>query len=148
MNLERIERLVKLFGRSCARELQVESEEWRLSLRRAPAASAEVPAFPLGQVSGESESDAHDPALISITAPLVGIFRQGHVRLQPGDCVQAGDPVGSIESMKILSPVLAAEGGEIEEALVEDGQPVEYGHQLFLLRPLSDRDAEAEEEEA
>jgi hypothetical protein len=34
-----------------------------------------------------------------------------------------------------LSPVLASEGGEIEEVLVEDGQPVEYGHQLFLLQP-------------
>jgi biotin carboxyl carrier protein len=67
------------------------------------------------------------------------------VRLQPGDRVEGGQPVGSIESMKILSPVQVPEGGEIVEVLVEDGQPVEYGHQLFLLRPGDGRESDGGE---
>ena len=147
MDLDRIERLIKLFGRSRARALHVESDGWHLSLRRAPAAPGESRGgrVPEGEAQPSIDSVPVSEGRVSITAPLVGIFRQGGVRLQAGDRVQAGEPVGSIESMKILSPVLASEGGEIEEVLVEDGQPVEYGHQLFLLQPLNGREMEEEE---
>lgn len=135
MDLERIERLVRLFERSHARELHVESEGWSLSLSRASVAAVST-AAPAEAPRAQPAEEAEQPTTrVSITAPLVGIFRQGGVRLQVGDRVEAGAPVGSIESMKILSPVLADEGGEIQEVLVEDGQPVEYGHQLYLLQP-------------
>jgi oxaloacetate decarboxylase alpha subunit len=144
MDLERIERLVKLFGQSHARELHLECDGWRLSLRQAEAAPLAVSPRPETEESVPEEGNATSPAeaLLSITALLVGIFRQGGVRLQPGDRVESGQPVGSIESMKILSPVQAPEGGEIAEVLVEDGQPVEYGHQLFLLRPEDGRESD------
>jgi biotin carboxyl carrier protein len=148
MDLDRIERLIKLFGRSCARSLQVESDGWQLSVRRSPTTPGAPSAPPLVDwaASTEPEISATDRPRVSITAPLVGIFRQGGVQFEPGDRVQPGEPVGSIESMKILSPVLAVEGGEVEEVLVEDGQPVEFGHQLFLLQPLNGMEnAEGEE---
>jgi biotin carboxyl carrier protein len=144
MDLERIERLVKLFGQSHARELHLESDGWRLSLCR----GADLPlSVSPGREPEESAPEGADSALpsealLSITAPLVGIFRQGGVRLQKGDQVENGQPVGSIESMKILSPVQAPQGGEIAAVLVEDGQPVEYGHQLFLLRPGDGRESD------
>src|SRR4051794_1735437 len=146
MDLDRIERLVRLFGRSHARELQVESKGWSLSLSRAntPVAAGVAPP---GEPPAAAAADerVQDSGRVTVTAPLVGIFRQGGVRLQPGDRVEAGAPLGSIGSMKILSPVLAAESGEIDEVLVEDGQPVEYGHQLFLLQPLNGRESDEAE---
>jgi biotin carboxyl carrier protein len=147
MDLDRIERLIKLFGRSRARELHVESDGWHLSLQREPAPHGEihVPSAPDAGTAIETGPPAASEGRVSITAPLVGIFRQGGVQLQAGDRVEAGEPVGSIESMKILSPVLASEGGEIEEVLVEDGQPVEYGHRLFLLQPLNGRESGEED---
>jgi biotin carboxyl carrier protein len=143
MNLQRIERLVMLFGESHARELHLESDGWRLSLRQAEAVPVAFSAGgePEERAPDEAASSLSAEALLSITAPLVGIFRQGGVRLQPGDLVESGQPVGSIESMKILSPVQAPEGGKIAEVLVEDGQPVEYGHLLFLLRPGDGRES-------
>jgi biotin carboxyl carrier protein len=147
MDLERIEKLIKLFGRSRARELQVESEGWHLTVRRvtAPPAAAAAPRNREEAAEPAGESPPSEAGRVSITAPLVGIFRQGGVQIQPGDRVEAGEPVGSIESMKILSPVLASEGGEIDEVLVEDGQPVEYGHRLFLLQPQNGREGEGGE---
>jgi len=68
------------------------------------------------------------------------------VRLAPGDWVEAGSAVGAIESMKILSPVVAETDGRIVEVLVEDGHPVEYGQPLFLVG-LGDG-LEQEEEES
>jgi biotin carboxyl carrier protein len=106
MDLDRIERLVRLFGRSHARELQVEREGWSLSLSRAnaPVAAGAAPPRETPVAAGADEP-GQDTTRVTITAPLVGIFRQGGVRLQPGDRVEAGAPLGSIESMKILSPV-------------------------------------------
>src|SRR6266550_3400503 len=103
MDLDRIERLIKLFGRSRARELHVESEGWRLSMSRSPAPAVGPVPSPLTDESPDAATEAGQtiPGLVGITAPLVGIFRQGGVQLQRGDRVEAGAPVGSIESMKI-----------------------------------------------
>src|SRR3954451_19011295 len=94
MDLDRIERLVRLFGRSHARELQVESKGWSLSLSRANtpvAAGVAPPGEPLAAAAADER--VQDSGRVTVTAPLVGIFRQGGVRLQPGDRVEAGAPL-------------------------------------------------------
>jgi biotin carboxyl carrier protein len=140
VDLDRVERLLRLFDGSRARELRVEAEGWRVAVRRGAVADglAAVPTA-FGGISGAVETPA-----LRITAPLVGIFRQGEARLSPGDRVRAGTTVGAIESMKILSPVFAAIDGRIEEVLVEDGHPVEYGEPLFLLQPVEEPEEEEE----
>jgi acetyl-CoA carboxylase biotin carboxyl carrier protein len=143
VDLERVERLLRLFDGSRARELRVEAEGWRVAVRRGAGSAAGQPS-PLA--FGGLSSAAEPPAL-RVTAPLVGIFRQGEIRLSAGDRVRAGTPVGAIESMKILSPVFAQTDGRIEEVLVEDGHPVEYGEPLYLLQPVEEPDGEEEEEE-
>lgn len=132
MNLDRVERVLRLFERSRAQELRVEAEDWRLAVRRGSGSRAGAAAAAPGP---ELETAAGlDASAIRITAPLVGIYRRGERSLAVGDLVEAGTPVGAIESMKILSPVFAEADGWIEEALVEDGHPVEYGQPLFVLR--------------
>jgi biotin carboxyl carrier protein len=146
MNLDRVEKLVRLFGGSRARELVVEAEGWQVTLRRNTTPAPEtLTSFPSPTLLDTADEDdlLVQPATTTITAPLVGIFRQGEMRLAPGDRVGAGSPVGGIESMKILNPVIAHVGGEVLEVLVEDAHPVEYGQALFVLLPLP----ESEEEE-
>ena len=134
MDLDRVEKLLRLFERSRAWELRVEAEGWRVAVRRGTGHGV-GPASPLPGSALEASSSAPEPrrSNLMISAPLVGIFRQGSVRLAPGDWVEAGSAVGAIESMKILSPVVAETDGRIEEVLVEDGHPVEYGQPLFLV---------------
>ncbi len=143
MDLERVEKLLSLFERSRAQELRVEADGWRIAVRRGlPCGPAPVaPAPDLELTIGEA--DSLGAPTFTVTAPLVGIFRAAGERLAPGDRVRAGGAIGAIESMKILSPVVSQTGGLIEDVLVEDGHPVEYGEPLFLLRPLDG----AEEEE-
>jgi acetyl-CoA carboxylase biotin carboxyl carrier protein len=144
VDLDRLERVLRLFERSRARELRVETESWRVAFRRGASAfggtTISGPATSLEAEYGGMETES---TTRRITAPLVGIFREAKDRLAPGDRVLAGTPVGAIESMKILSPVLAEADGLIEEVMVEDGHPVEYGEPLFSLRPL---EAPVEEE--
>jgi oxaloacetate decarboxylase (Na+ extruding) subunit alpha len=148
MNLERIEKLVKLFGGSRAEELTVEADGWNLRLRRNSGPTAALPAdTPMGPL--ENDLLVPEPPAIctvEVTAPLVGIFRQGEERLAPGDLVQSGAPVGAIESLKILNPVVAEVSGEVLEVLVEDGHPVEYGQPLFVVLPAPEPDVEEAEE--
>jgi acetyl-CoA carboxylase biotin carboxyl carrier protein len=136
MNVERIEALAKLLHGSRARELAIETETWRISLRKA--------ALPRLSLSGGLPSpppapgpEAEEAAPFWISAPLVGIFRQASPRVQVGDQVSEGQIVGALESMKILNPLVSERDGEVLELLVEDGQPVEYGQPLLHIRPLS-----------
>jgi acetyl-CoA carboxylase biotin carboxyl carrier protein len=50
-----------------------------------------------------------------------------------GDKVKEGDTVVLIEAMKTFNPITATKSGKIEEILVEDAQPVEFGEALFII---------------
>ena len=52
-----------------------------------------------------------------------------------GDVIQAGQVVCIVEAMKLMNEIEADISGEVVRALVENGQPVEYGQGLFALRP-------------
>lgn len=71
-----------------------------------------------------------DP-LLAITSPLVGTF---HPTVQAGDTVTQGNPLGSITAMGMRTTVDAPQAGTVQEVLVADGGPVEYGQPLILLQ--------------
>lgn len=85
---------------------------------------------------------AGDPAagLHRITSPMVGTF---YAASAPGAApyVNIGDRVGEkttvciVEAMKLMNPIEAEVKGEIVDILVENGQLVEYGQTLFLVKP-------------
>ena len=77
-------------------------------------------------------------------APLVGIFRRsGNGKVEPplseGDTVAAGQVVGAVEAMRMLNRVQTDQAGVVERLLVQDGEPVEYGQPLLVLRPPTSR---------
>jgi acetyl-CoA carboxylase biotin carboxyl carrier protein len=77
---------------------------------------------------------------VPIKAPMVGTF---YTAPEPGapPFVQAGGPVdedttmGLIEVMKVFTAVQCGVRGVIAKVCVENGQFVEYGQALFLVRP-------------
>ena len=99
----------------------------------APAAAPvkeEAPAAPV----------ANDADLHKITSPMVGTFYQAPNPDSPA-YVKVGDKVGEetivciVEAMKLFNEIEAEIKGEIVEVLVKDGQLVEYGQPLFLVKP-------------
>ncbi|MFS0689708.1 acetyl-CoA carboxylase biotin carboxyl carrier protein [Sporosarcina sp. 179-K 8C2 HS] len=98
---------------------------------------------PAEQESKESSTDsstaANDPSLHKITSPMVGTFYQSSSPdadpyVQKGDSVKADSIVCIVEAMKLFNEIEAEVSGEIVEILVEDGQLVEYGQPLFLVK--------------
>ena len=74
-----------------------------------------------------------------IKAPIVGTFYQSSAPgeapfVKVGDTVAEGDVVCIIEAMKFMNEVNSEVSGTITEILVEDGQFVEFGQELFRVK--------------
>ena len=100
----------------------------------APAAveAPKAPEAPKAEVAADSE-------LQKITSPMVGTFYQASSP-DAAPYVQVGDKVGNesivciVEAMKLFNEIEAEIEGEIVEILVKDGQLVEFGQPLFLVK--------------
>ena len=63
-------------------------------------------------------------------APEPGAKKFVHI----GDKVKKGQTVMIVEAMKTMNHVPSTSDGEISKILVEDGQPVEFGQTLVILK--------------
>jgi acetyl-CoA carboxylase biotin carboxyl carrier protein len=93
----------------------------------APAAAPETPAQPTGAASKDA-----------VTSPMVGTVYlranpESDVFVKPGQAVKEGDTILLVEAMKTFNPITAPKSGTLQEVLVGDGQPVEYGEPLFVI---------------
>lgn len=96
----------------------------------APAASIEAP------LTDDKEDFASHPGVIK--SPMVGT---AYIRPSPdadsfvkvGDSVKKGDTVLLVEAMKTFNPITAEKSGTVQNILVEDSQPVEFGEPLFII---------------
>lgn len=78
--------------------------------------------------------------LLEVKAPMVGTFYASSSPDNPafvtvGDTVKEDTVVCILEAMKLFNEIQAEVKGEIVEVLVENGQLVEYGQPIFLVKP-------------
>lgn len=128
MDLEELRKLCALMREEGLVELTLEEGGRRVTLRRALQALA--PSAPKPTLEG-----------VLVRAPVVGTFWIRPAPGEPpfvkvGDLVQPGQVLCIIEAMKVMNEVRAEVAGVVEEILVEEGDPVEYGQPLFRLRPV------------
>ena len=100
---------------------------------KAPA-QVEVAPAPTAKVEVANDADLH-----KILSPMVGTFYQSPnpdspVFVKVGDKVDSETIVCIVEAMKLFNEIEAEVEGEIVEVLVKDGQLVEYGQPLFLVK--------------
>jgi acetyl-CoA carboxylase biotin carboxyl carrier protein len=155
MDLKLIGRLVRMMEKSDVSELEIEDfkEGLRVHLRRgaeAQGAGSQIvhlaqaagPASPVAAASAPAGSLAPEPANESLPAfesPMVGtFFRSPSPDAEP--FVEVGARVGPdsvlciIEAMKVMNEIKAETAGTVVEVLVENGEPVEFGQPLFLIK--------------
>jgi acetyl-CoA carboxylase biotin carboxyl carrier protein len=114
--------LLSLVGDTDVTELDVTLGSTRLTLRRAPAQTS---------LSAVPAEEPREPRSLAIASPLVGIFRPS---VASGDALEAGQSIGAIEALGMPTSVDAPQSGTVEDLLVQDGSPVEYGQPLLILR--------------
>ena len=54
--------------------------------------------------------------------------------VEVGDKIRKGQTVMIVEAMKTMNHVPSTANGEVKKVLIEDGQPVEFGQTLVLLK--------------
>ena len=54
--------------------------------------------------------------------------------VEVGDKIKKGQTVMIVEAMKTMNHVPSTNDGEVEKILVQDGQPVEFGQTLVILK--------------
>jgi acetyl-CoA carboxylase biotin carboxyl carrier protein len=160
LDLKQIKQIIELMKRSELSEFAVEEEGFKLKIRRggnglpvisagrgssspfpaseAPApVPAAAPAAPTGsQASGQPKEEE---GIIYVKSPMVGTFYrsaspESKAFAEPGTKVVENTVVCIIEAMKIMNEIQAEIKGTVIEALVENGQPVEYGQRLFKVK--------------
>lgn len=132
VDLELLRKLCALLKEEGLSELTLEEGGRRITLRRELPA---VTSHPVPVSPAEPSEGLH-----IIRSPLVGTFwRRPNPDSPPfvevGDRVEEGQPLCIIESMKVMNEIRSDASGVVEEILVEDGSPVEYGEPLFKIRP-------------
>jgi acetyl-CoA carboxylase biotin carboxyl carrier protein len=163
LDLKQIKQIIELMKRSELTEFAVEEEGFKLKICRAlnnapvvapssglgtaflgaPEGSAVPSASPLpGAPSGSpfpTGAEKEEPGITYIKAPMVGTFYRAPSPESPpfvelNAKVAENSVVCIIEAMKIMNEIQAETKGMVLEALVENGQPVEYGQHLFKVK--------------
>ncbi len=103
-----------------------------------PAASAPVPgrADPAASVAAPQPEES----LHIVRSPIVGTFYESPSPGSPpfvkaGDVLEVGQVLCIVEAMKLMNEIECDMAGELVKKLVANGQPIEYGQELFAVRP-------------
>jgi acetyl-CoA carboxylase biotin carboxyl carrier protein len=112
----------------------------------APAPPAGMPvdtAAPVAVPAGPGTPAPQEPAaedLHVVKSPIVGTFYEAPSPGAPpfvkvGDTVEVGQVLCIVEAMKLLNEIESDVAGEIVKKMATNGQPIEYGQELFGIRP-------------
>jgi len=157
MDVGLLERIVRLMSANDLNTVDVRDGDKRVILKRgaqtvsfvAPNASsgAYAPAAPVQASSAhapasakpQASEEAEDASLVAIKSPMVGTFYSAASPdakpfVSVGTKVDEETDVCIIEAMKVFNNIKAEMRGTIAKVLVENGETVEFGQTLFLVK--------------
>ncbi len=107
----------------------------------APASAPAIGTAPIPATQAPTKEIAPpvEEGLHSVRSPIVGTFYESPSPGSPpfvkaGDTVEAGQVLCIVEAMKLMNEIESDVAGEIVKKLVANGQPIEYGQELFVVR--------------
>ncbi len=158
MEAKELRELIEVISRSSFTTFELEREGFRLKLVKGSDAGPTVVIQP---AAGQVPSDAPQPlpavgatgsapfsapaavndGLITVTSPIVGTFYRAPspgaaAFVEIGGKIAKGQVLCIVEAMKLMNEIESEFDAEVVEALVANGQPIEYGEKLFKLRPM------------
>jgi len=162
MNQKELKELIEFLIEKDIAEFELERGDVKVKVKRAGQTTVvhthgEVayPAYPsapvteIGQNQGAGAPAAAPPApsapapeenLHIVKSPIVGTLYEAPSPGAPpfvkvGDMVEVGQVLCIVEAMKLLNEIESDVAGEIVKKLGSNGQPIEYGQELFAIRP-------------
>ena len=157
MRIKEIQNLIKFVAKSGAREVSLEMEKIKLTIKAGPLEPKTTPpqplpvaptiietALPVQAVEAapkqEETKSTEDSKYIEIKSPIIGTFYRKPSPDKPsfvevGDSISEGSVLCVIEAMKLFNEIESDISGTIVKVLVEDSTPVEFDQPLFLIDP-------------
>ncbi|MDO4539863.1 MAG: acetyl-CoA carboxylase biotin carboxyl carrier protein [Syntrophomonadaceae bacterium] len=136
MKIEDIRELIVMLEASSLAEIKVKSNDTEIVLRKSAGGSEAVG----GIESAMAAAPRPEEGLVKVSSPMVGTFYASPSPEAPpfvavGDKVKEGQTLCIVEAMKLMNEIKAECNGEIAEVLAENGQALEYGQVMFIIRP-------------
>jgi acetyl-CoA carboxylase biotin carboxyl carrier protein len=162
MNQKELKELIEFLIEKDIAEFELERGDVKVKIKRAglqaappqaehrvfavPAALpvTEVAAVPSGTANTSAAAVPKEAApqeqLHAVKSPIVGTFYEAPSPGAPpfvkvGDVVEVGQVLCIVEAMKLLNEIESDVAGEVVNKLASNGQPIEYGQELFAIRP-------------
>ena len=161
MDVRVLEQIVKLMSANDLNTIEVRDGDRRVILKRgadvvthagspgfyaSPASHAPSPGVASGAATGSPASTTSTPAVsdeanqLTIKSPMVGTFYsspspEAKPFVSVGTTVDEETDVCVIEAMKVFNNIKAECRGTVAKILVTNGQTVEFGQPLFLVKP-------------
>jgi len=144
MDLRKIKKLMELLEESGISEIEVKEGEDTIKLSRISQSQASVIQQPITNITPATtppvdtkQKDVVDGE--TVNSPMVGTFyRSASPDSKPfvekGQKINKGDTVCILEAMKMMNQVTSELNGTIVDILVDDGEPVEFGQPLFVVK--------------
>jgi acetyl-CoA carboxylase biotin carboxyl carrier protein len=159
MELKEIQDLIKFVAKSGVREVELETEGFKILIKNGSENRAELKNEPVyisqpvvstpvaATVSSAPTAvptqvaEATNTNLIEIKSPMIGTFYRRpspdkDIFVNVGDEIQSGKVLCIIEAMKLFNEIEAEFPCRIVKVLVDDSSPVEYDQPLFLVERL------------
>jgi acetyl-CoA carboxylase biotin carboxyl carrier protein len=155
MDIRKVKKLIELLEESNIAEIEIHEGEESVRISRKSEtlqAPAFMPAYAPGMYAAmpsaaPATANDQDPARAVekpaplghvVTSPMVGTFYEAPSPgakpfVEVGQQVNVGDTLCIIEAMKMLNQIESDKTGKITARLVENGQPVEFGQDLFVI---------------
>jgi acetyl-CoA carboxylase biotin carboxyl carrier protein len=146
--LNLLDEIIKKIDGKNIEQIDIETEEFRVSVKQYVGPKEVVssnPAFEVKEIIKTEEKSAAKTEKAEnyhvIKSPLVGTFYRAPSPGAPpfveeGDIVSKGQVLCIIEALKVMNEIESDINGKIVKILVENGQPVDYGQELFYIEPI------------
>lgn len=154
MDIRKVKKLIEMLEESAVDEIEIHEDKDSVRVsrnRHAPAPAAD--AAPTGEIQvarqhtasasepapGPDGAELEEPEENIVRSPMVGIFYEAQAPGKPsfvelGQAIAKGDVLCIIEAMKIMNQVESEKAGVISRIMANNGEPVEYGQPLFIIR--------------
>ena len=154
MDIRKVKKLIEMLEESGIDEIEIHEDKDSVRVSRNRSAPAQVAAIvpardiqEAGQrstavtesASGSEATESDEPEENLVRSPMVGIFYEAQAPGKPsfvelGQTVKKGDVLCIIEAMKIMNQVESEKAGVVSRIMAANGEPVEYGQPLFIIR--------------
>jgi len=148
MKINELKELMEIIEQSSIDVLKLEKEDFKLYYQKQNATNIKID-FEEQNIQAANSDEMiietlhtaiqKDNGFHQIKSPMIGAFYSrsnpdSEPFVQIGSVIEIDQPVCILEAMKLLNEVLSDVDGEIIDILVEDGQIIEYGQPLFVVK--------------